>query len=200
MNCWKPVGYSPSFGAGSASGGLKLKICFTLFITLEQEVFQQKDGRDIAEVKSCKNSQTKHFEKAELFSHFHHSCRHPPCSCLFSSELKLRPTLNLKEWPTLFTKSSLLLCSENAGIGIFFQYCKVGKHCWMTYWVFESYTRMQLSFSHIGTPLFFFLWSENFNRWSVSRACNMTWLRFQCCSLRSSVTEGEQVSTKSRKI
>ena len=95
------------------------RICFTLFITLEQEVFQQRDGRDIAEVKSWKNSQTKHFEKAELLSHFHHSCRHPLCSCLFSSELKLRPTLNLKEWPTLFTKSSLLLCSENAGIGNF---------------------------------------------------------------------------------
>ena len=112
------------------------RICFTLYITLKQEVFQQRDGRDVPEVKSWKNFQTKLFVKAELFSHFHHSCRHPLCSCLFSSKLKLRPTLNLKEWPTLFTKSSLLLFSENAGIGNFVQSCKVVKHGWNTnYWV-----------------------------------------------------------------
>ena len=39
----------------------------------------------------------------------------------------------------------------------FFQYCKVGKHCWMTYWVFESYTRMQLSFSHWYAIVFLFM-------------------------------------------
>ena len=83
------------------------RICFTLFITLEEKVFQ-RNGRDVPEVKSWKSFQTKLFVKKELFSHFHHSCRHPLCSYLFSSELKFRPTLNLKEWPTLFTKSSLL--------------------------------------------------------------------------------------------
>ena len=148
MNCWKPVGYSPSFGAGSASGGLKLKICFTLFISLEQEVFQQKDGRDIAEVKSWKNSQTKHFEKAELFSHFHHSCRHPLCSCLFSSELKLRPTLNFERMTNSLYKVITTPLLWKCWNWEFFQYCQVGKHCWITYLVFESYTRMQLSFSH----------------------------------------------------
>ena len=81
----------------------------------------------------------KTFCKTELFSHFHHSCRHPLCSCLFSSELKLRPTFNLKEWPTLFTKSSLPLCSENTGIGNFIQSWKVVKHGKNTkYWVVVS--------------------------------------------------------------
>ena len=117
----------------------EVKESATLFITLEEEVFQQRDGRDVPEVKSWKNFHTIVFVKAELFSHFHHSCRHPLCSCLFSSKLKLRPTLNLKELPTLFTKSSLPLCSENTGIGNFIQSWKVVKHGKNTkYWVVVS--------------------------------------------------------------
>ena len=154
------------------------RICITLFITVKQEVFQ-RNGRDVPEVKSWKNFYTIVFVKAELFSHFHHSCSHPLCSCLFSSKLKLRPTLNLKERPTLFTKSSLPLCSENTGIGNFVQPCKVVKHDWKTYWFFESYTRMRFSSPAptLVRPSFsFFSDQKIFRRRSVSRAWYTTWL------------------------
>ena len=46
------------------------RICFTLFITLKQEVFQQRDGRDVPEVKSWKNFHTKLFVKSRIILTF----------------------------------------------------------------------------------------------------------------------------------